>query len=94
MVSGITPTLFLNLPQPGEVYIPPDCQQRCTCVDGDLVCVDLDCDANAVCETRGGVHQCYCNEGFQGNGTYCERGMCLLCLVEEISQCIPTSFLA
>ena len=33
------------------------------------------CDVNAVCQNRSQYHQCYCNEGFSGNGTIC-RSIC------------------
>lgn len=39
---------------------------------GDLTCQDIRCDYNADCVQRfRNSPQCYCKQGFEGNGTYC-----------------------
>ena len=35
-------------------------------------CTKSPCDGNATCLNNVGSHQCVCNAGFTGNGTYCE----------------------
>ncbi|PIK43463.1 hypothetical protein BSL78_19680 [Apostichopus japonicus] len=35
------------------------------------------CDSNAVCEVRTGLRQCYCFEGFSGDGQTCSPVECL-----------------
>ena len=35
-------------------------------------CVPLMCDVNAVCKVQENVQDCYCREGYRGDGTECE----------------------
>ena len=62
--------------QLGDSYVKADCSAECTCtVNEDMVgmeCVPLTCDENAVCEVRENVQDCYCMEGYRGDGTECE----------------------
>ncbi|KAJ8033898.1 Ryncolin-4 [Holothuria leucospilota] len=49
-----------------------DCSRRCYCDDGQLSCdFNYQCSPNAVCEERNNVRQCYCNNGYEGNGVTC-----------------------
>ncbi|KAJ8033993.1 Fibrinogen-like protein A [Holothuria leucospilota] len=66
-------TRFLCPPNSeGAVYITPDCSRRCFCSSGQFTCDDAyHCDPNAVCEERNNVLQCYCNEGYVGDGVNC-----------------------
>ncbi|KAJ8033902.1 Fibrinogen C domain-containing protein 1-A [Holothuria leucospilota] len=60
----------------GESYSDPACTKRCSCSVGQLTCdTNYRCDVNAVCENRTDGHQCYCNEGYSGNGVIC-RSIC------------------
>ncbi|PIK34072.1 putative IgGFc-binding protein [Apostichopus japonicus] len=64
----------------GNVYISPDCTQQCTCSDGNTVCVDLECGEDAFCGIKSGVRNCYCNDGFTGDGRTCTSapGFCYI----------------
>ncbi|KAJ8033373.1 Ryncolin-4 [Holothuria leucospilota] len=55
------------------VYVSPDCSQRCSCINGQFRCDDYQCSPNAVCEERNDVLQCYCIEGYTGDGVICDR---------------------
>ncbi|KAJ8033995.1 Fibrinogen-like protein A [Holothuria leucospilota] len=56
----------------GEVYTSPSCTQRCYCTSGQFTCDNAyRCSSNAVCEERNNVLQCYCNEGYIGDGVNC-----------------------
>jgi hypothetical protein len=62
------------LPNAGE-WVAPDCSQKCTCgQDGQLRCTSMECDESATCDVKGGVRDCYCNEGYAGDGINCQRG--------------------
>ncbi|PIK34070.1 putative IgGFc-binding protein [Apostichopus japonicus] len=64
---------------PGEVFVPEDCSQDCTCTDGELVCVSRTCHEDATCRIMEGHRSCICNEGLDGDGyENCERapGIC------------------
>lgn len=58
----------------GEEVMFEDCTLMCSCRNGTLECIELLCDENAECDIRGGVRNCFCNEGYVGNGTFCELG--------------------
>ncbi|PIK46687.1 putative IgGFc-binding protein [Apostichopus japonicus] len=65
---------------PDGQYIPnhsshlnSDCDQFCTCMEGELSCFSYSCDANANCTVEGGVRDCHCNEGYIGNGATCRK---------------------
>ena len=46
------------------------------CVDdGEARCTDMACDESAECGIKDGVRDCYCKEGFVGDGIECQRGM-------------------
>ena len=34
-----------------------------------------DCHTNATCLDRDGGYDCQCNDGYTGNGTYCEGSL-------------------
>ncbi|KAJ8033950.1 Zonadhesin [Holothuria leucospilota] len=56
----------------GQTYTSPGCSNMCTCTNGQLDCNNnYQCSPDAVCETRSGVRQCYCNPGFTGDGVTC-----------------------
>ncbi|XP_071830391.1 IgGFc-binding protein-like [Apostichopus japonicus] len=56
----------------GESYQTSDCALRCLCNSGQLECAPISCDVNAVCISKNGVNQCYCADGYEGNGITCE----------------------
>ncbi|PIK62028.1 putative flocculation protein FLO11 [Apostichopus japonicus] len=57
----------------GLVFQTQACTLECTCNGyDDLTCVNVSCDANAVCEPTG----CVCMEGYEGDGFTC-RAVCL-----------------
>ncbi|KAJ8033880.1 Fibrinogen-like protein A [Holothuria leucospilota] len=60
-----------NIVPEGATYISAGCSQRCSCVSGQLSCDVYQCSANAVCEERNNILQCYCNAGFTGDGVNC-----------------------
>ncbi|KAJ8033947.1 Fibrinogen-like protein A [Holothuria leucospilota] len=54
------------------VYIFPNCSKRCSCINGHFSCDDTyRCSPNAFCEERNNGSQCYCNEGYEGDGVNC-----------------------
>ncbi|KAJ8050470.1 Angiopoietin-1 [Holothuria leucospilota] len=55
----------------GETNVNADCTNRCECQSNVLTC-DYSYSSAATCEERGGVCQCYCDDGFKGNGQNCE----------------------
>ncbi|KAJ8042690.1 IgGFc-binding protein [Holothuria leucospilota] len=56
---------------PGTVHIDEECTFKCKCIDGVYSCFNITCDENAVCEQRGSFRDCYCNDGYQGDGLEC-----------------------
>ncbi|XP_038059591.1 IgGFc-binding protein-like [Patiria miniata] len=60
----------------GEVWVSPDCTEKCICGGR---CTPIGCHEAAKCAIKGGVRDCYCNHGFEGDGTDCQRGpgMCM-----------------
>ncbi|XP_071836656.1 uncharacterized protein [Apostichopus japonicus] len=56
----------------GETYVNDDCTQKCSCNNNQLICEDdYSCSTDAVCDLKNGVRQCYCNEGYEGDGETC-----------------------
>ncbi|PIK53800.1 putative IgGFc-binding protein [Apostichopus japonicus] len=48
----------------GEEFMKRDCSEYCTCEgNGDLQCHELSCAFNAQCAVKGGVRNCYCDDG-------------------------------
>ena len=42
-------------------------------IDVDVCTIQrVNCTSNASCHNVDGSYNCSCNEGFQGNGTFCE----------------------
>ncbi|PIK52881.1 putative zonadhesin-like [Apostichopus japonicus] len=67
--------VILILPS-GQTYVNDDCTQHCSCNNNQLICEDYVCNTNAVCDVRNGVRQCYCNEGYEGDGENCQYRDC------------------
>ncbi|PIK53643.1 hypothetical protein BSL78_09455 [Apostichopus japonicus] len=45
---------------------------KCSCSNNRLICEDdYSCSINAVCDVENEVRQCYCNEGYEGDGKTC-----------------------
>ncbi|PIK57222.1 putative fibrinogen beta chain-like [Apostichopus japonicus] len=55
----------------GETFVNDDCTQKCSCNNNQLTCEDYRCSTNAVCGVRNEIRQCYCNEGYEGDGENC-----------------------
>ncbi|XP_071837235.1 techylectin-5A-like isoform X3 [Apostichopus japonicus] len=56
----------------GKTYVNDDCTQKCSCSNNRLICEDdYSCSNNAVCDVQNEVRQCYCNEGYEGDGETC-----------------------
>ena len=66
----IWPFLF----QAGASYITEDCSEVCSCQEGQLDCTDYGCGDFANCGVQNGVRDCYCQNGFKGDGQVCFRG--------------------
>ncbi|KAJ8033610.1 Fibrinogen-like protein A [Holothuria leucospilota] len=55
------------------VFVNTECTRRCQCQGNALACEDnYGCSSDATCEERDGVRQCYCNDGYTGDGQNCE----------------------
>ncbi|KAJ8033589.1 Angiopoietin-related protein 1 [Holothuria leucospilota] len=55
-----------------ETYINTACSEKCSCKNGQLICnSNYECSPNAACRVKDNVRQCYCNEGYQGDGETC-----------------------
>ncbi|XP_071835328.1 uncharacterized protein [Apostichopus japonicus] len=55
----------------GETFVNDDCTQKCSCINNQLICEDYRCSTNAVCDVRNEIRQCYCDEGYEGDGENC-----------------------
>jgi hypothetical protein len=60
-------------PQLGEYEIRGNCSEECTCETmlSELTCRPLTCHDQATCRSEDGVLDCYCDEGFKGDGRIC-----------------------
>ncbi|XP_072040242.1 IgGFc-binding protein-like [Amphiura filiformis] len=58
---------------PNTEFVTEDCSQKCTCqMGGNIVCNEYGpCGSNALCTTRYGRRDCFCQNGFNGNGFDC-----------------------
>ncbi|KAJ8033652.1 Ficolin-1 [Holothuria leucospilota] len=57
----------------GQSHVNVDCTSRCRCHSNVMTCDgNYRCSSDATCEERDGVHQCYCNDGYTGDGQNCE----------------------
>ncbi|XP_070564050.1 zonadhesin-like [Ptychodera flava] len=76
----------------GDSFVKEHCDEECTCVtDGRLDCVAIRCDPNAYCGDEGGVRNCYCEEGYHGNGKKCEGYHCYSEPCQNNATCIELS---
>ncbi|KAJ8019626.1 Angiopoietin-related protein 7 [Holothuria leucospilota] len=56
----------------GETHVNVGCTEKCTCESDRLVCdPNYRCSPNATCGVEDGVRQCYCNDGYGGDGETC-----------------------
>ncbi|KAJ8033621.1 Ficolin-1 [Holothuria leucospilota] len=54
-------------------YVNADCSKKCTCLENQLSCnLDYDCSSDATCSVVDDIHQCYCNDGYAGDGETCK----------------------
>ena len=60
--------------QVGDEWIDEDCSTICHCNDGALECREYGCSEFAKCKVEDGVRDCYCLDGFDGDGELCTRG--------------------
>ncbi|XP_071849672.1 ryncolin-4-like isoform X2 [Apostichopus japonicus] len=61
----------------GETYTSPSCDKTCVCENDYLICnVTEGCDFNADCEYRNDILQCYCRQGYLGDGLKCYYSDC------------------
>ncbi|KAJ8043153.1 IgGFc-binding protein [Holothuria leucospilota] len=53
----------------GEEFVARDCSEYCACEGrGNLQCRSMECVENAQCSVKAGVRNCYCDDGYMGNG--------------------------
>ena len=66
--------LFTPLLQLEEAVTLNECSLYCVCRNDtkEMECQSISCHDDGFCGLKEGVPGCYCNEGFQGNGTHCE----------------------
>ncbi|KAJ8049910.1 Fibrinogen-like protein A [Holothuria leucospilota] len=56
----------------GETYVNVACTEKCICNDNQLNCdTNYRCSQDAVCNVKDDVRQCYCNDGYTGDGETC-----------------------
>ena len=68
----IMKTALCSITQVDESFVPIGCTEHCTCTEGgEVECEPLTCHADAVCEARNETRDCYCREGFEGDGILC-----------------------
>ena len=60
--------------QAGARYVNEDCSEVCSCNEGQLDCTPYGCGDFATCRVKNGVRDCYCQNGFKGDGQVCFRG--------------------
>ena len=70
----LCPFLCCCLIQVGSRWVKEDCSSVCHCQNGELNCTHYECSEFAECDVRNGIRDCYCEEGFVGNGQQCVRG--------------------
>ncbi|KAJ8033648.1 Ficolin-1 [Holothuria leucospilota] len=59
--------------QNDQWYVNVNCSSSCQCHLNVLTCDNnYRCSSDATCEERDGVRQCYCNDGYTGDGQNCE----------------------
>ncbi|KAJ8033064.1 Fibrinogen C domain-containing protein 1-A [Holothuria leucospilota] len=57
----------------GGTFFNADCSEQCTCTNDYLTCYSgYQCNNNAACREKDGVRQCYCNDGYEGDGETCD----------------------
>ncbi|KAJ8050958.1 Fibrinogen C domain-containing protein 1 [Holothuria leucospilota] len=55
----------------GEIYVDENCTTKCSCNGYHLTCEDYECSENAACKFKNTLWQCYCNDGYNGDGETC-----------------------
>ncbi|PIK53132.1 putative IgGFc-binding protein [Apostichopus japonicus] len=60
-----------DLMEVGDTWISDTCDQKCVCTDTGRECSDFSCGEHALCEIKGGVRNCYCQNGYTGDGQTC-----------------------
>ncbi|PIK38851.1 putative ryncolin-1-like [Apostichopus japonicus] len=68
--------VFLHYTQDGESHINDNCSRRYTCNNTELITEAHSCSVDASCDERDGVRNCYCNDGYYGDGVTCIRRDC------------------
>ena len=57
------------------MWMQDDCKYECECFGGgQYECLPNRCHRYATCGLDNGVRDCYCNDGFEGNGLICVPG--------------------
>ncbi|CAD5119519.1 DgyrCDS8121 [Dimorphilus gyrociliatus] len=58
----------------GDREVKPQCTEECTCNNqyGEPDCKPLKCSDDATCKIEEGSWDCYCNEGYKGDGKTCD----------------------
>ncbi|XP_071835743.1 zonadhesin-like isoform X2 [Apostichopus japonicus] len=66
----------------GQFYVNARCTQRSTCRNNQIIEASYQCSDHATCAERNGVHKCYCNPNYQGDGETCTHN----CFVADIGS--------
>ena len=66
----------MNFDKVGDVWVAPDCSSRCVCMGSkQVLCERRQCNESAQCDVKNGMRDCYCNDGFVGDGINCATGL-------------------
>ncbi|XP_036357403.1 uncharacterized protein LOC115209782 isoform X2 [Octopus sinensis] len=61
----------------GDQIVISNCSKKAFCEqNGTIVFSGYTCHENASCKIEDGVYDCFCNDGFFGNGTQCYEDFC------------------
>ncbi|PIK62565.1 putative IgGFc-binding protein [Apostichopus japonicus] len=55
----------------GDQYISDNCDEICHCKTTGLECTSYSCHKKANCELKDGIRNCFCGNGYSGDGQTC-----------------------